>query len=229
MYYKLECLLYILNRLDNRRNDILSLWQQVCFDDNVKAFESFYYLLYNPLVKFSMMYLHQREEAEEIVTDVFVKTWMNRGSMQHIQRPDTYLFVAVKNQSLNYLKKYSSIHVVPVEDSGEVNLIDTANPHVQLEKKELHFYLDQSIEALPQQCRIIFRLIKEDGLKYKEVAEILNISPRTVQTQLVRAMQKLSVSLTKYSGLRSRAAINNDAVLNILILFTFFANFFLSL
>lgn len=207
----------------------MSLWHQVCFDDNVKAFESFYYLLYNPLVKFSMMYLHQREEAEEIVTDVFVKTWMNRSSMQHIQRADTYLFVAVKNQSLNYLKKYSSIHVVPVEDSGEVNLIDTANPHVQLEKKELHFYLDRSIEALPQQCRIIFRLIKEDGLKYKEVAEILNISPRTVQTQLARAMHKLSISLTNYSGLRSRAAINNDDVLNILILLAFCGNIFLAL
>jgi RNA polymerase sigma-70 factor (family 1) len=175
------------------------------------------------------MYIHKKEEAEEIVTDVFVKTWMNRSNMQHIQRPDTYLFVAVKNQSLNYLKKYSSIHVVPVEDSNDVSLIDTANPHIQLEKKELHFYLDQSIEALPQQCRIIFRLIKEDGLKYKEVAEILNISPRTVQTQLTRAMQKLSVALSGYSGLPSRSAINNDAVLNILMLLTFFAKFFLSL
>lgn len=175
------------------------------------------------------MYIHQREEAEEIVTDVFVKSWMNRSSMQHIQRPDTYFFVAVKNQSLNYLKKYSSIHVVPIEDSGEVNLIDTANPHIQLEKKELHFYLDQSIETLPQQCRIIFRLIKEDGLKYKEVAEILNISPRTVQTQLARAMQKLSIALSGYSGLPSRPSINNDAVLNILILLTFFTNFFLPL
>jgi RNA polymerase sigma-70 factor (ECF subfamily) len=175
------------------------------------------------------MYIHQKEEAEEIVTDIFVKIWMNRSNMQHIQRPDTYFFVAVKNQSLNYLKKYSSIHVVPVEDSNEINLIDIADPHVQLEKKELHFYLDQSIDALPQQCRIIFRLIKEDGLKYKEVAEILNISPRTVQTQLARAMQKLSVALSDYSGLPSRSAINNDAALNILILLAFFAKSFLTL
>ncbi len=215
--------------MDYKKDHILPLWHRICFDDDVKAFESVYYLLYDALVKFSIMYIHKKEEAEEIVTDVFVKTWMNRSNMQHIQRPDTYLFVAVKNQSLNYLKKYSSIHVVPVEDSNDVSLIDTANPHIQLEKKELHFYLDQSIEALPQQCRIIFRLIKEDGLKYKEVAEILNISPRTVQTQLARAMQKLSVALSGYSGLPSRSAINNDAVLNILMLLTFFAKFFLSL
>ena len=215
--------------MDYKKDHILPLWHRICFDDDVKAFEAFYYLLYDALVKFSMMYIHQKEEAEEIVTDVFVKSWMNRSNMQHIQTPDTYLFVAVKNQSLNYLKKYSSIHVIPVEDSTEVNLIDTADPHFQLEKKELHFYLDQSIESLPQQCRIIFRLIKEDGLKYKEVAEILNISPRTVQTQLARAMQKLSVALSGYSGLPSRSAMSNDVLLNILILLTFFANLFLSL
>ena len=215
--------------MDYKKDHILPLWHRICFDDDVKAFESVYYLLYDALVKFSIMYIHKKEEAEEIVTDVFVKTWMNRSNMQHIQRPDTYLFVAVKNQSLNYIKKYSSIHVVPVEDLNDVSLIDIANPHIQLEKKELHFYLDQSIETLPQQCRIIFKLIKEDGLKYKEVAEILNISPRTVQTQLTRAMQKLSVALSGYSGLPSRSAINNDAVLNILMLLTFFAKFFLSL
>lgn len=214
--------------LDYKKDHILPLWHQICFDNDVKAFESFYYLMYDALVRFSMMYIHKREEAEEIVTDVFVKSWMNRSNMQHIERPDTFFFVAVKNQSLNYLKKYSSIHVLPVDNANDVNLIDTANPQVQLEKKELHFYLDQSINALPQQCRIIFKLIKEDGLKYKEVAEILNISPRTVQTQLVRAMQKLSVSLNGYQLNPSRSEVNNDGILNILMLLSF-ANYFFCL
>ena len=170
------------------------------------------------------MYVHQKEEAEEIVTDVFVKSWMNRSNMQHIQRPDTYLFVAVKNQSLNYLKKYSTIHIVPVEDSGEVNLIDIANPHVQLEKKELHFYLDQSIDALPQQCRIIFRLIKEDGLKYKEVAQILEISPRTVQTQLFRAIDKLRQALKTLPENERHQGIKGK-IMSILILSFYLVNY----
>jgi len=198
--------------LNYKKEHILPLWQRVCFDDDVKAFESFYYLLYDALVRFSMMYTHQREEAEEIVTNVFVKSWINRSNMQHIERPDTYFFVAVKNQSLNYLKKYSSIRVVQAEDSVEVNLIDTADPQVQLEKKELHFYLDQSIDALPQQCRIIFKLIREDGLKYKEVAEIMNISPRTVQTQLFRAMHKLTACLESYSTSSLHRATKADIV-----------------
>ena len=217
--YKLIVLNYFLTRgnplikrLNYKKEHILLLWHNVCFNNDVKAFEAFYYLLYDALVRFSVLYVNQRENAEEIVTDVFVKSWINRANMQHVERPDTYFFVAVKNQSLNYLKKYSSIHVVPVEDSAEANLIDTADPQMQLEKKEMHFYLDQSIETLPQQCRIIFKLIKEDGLKYKEVAEILNISPRTVQTQLCRAMHKLSISLSSYVTQPAREVVDTDVL-----------------
>lgn len=197
------------------------LWQRICLDDDVKAFESFYYLLYDPLVKFCTMYVYQREVAEEIVSDIFVKSWMSRSNLHHLQRADTYLFVSVKNQSLNYLKKYSSIRLVQEEDSDDAILIDTANPQVQLERKELNFFLDKAINALPLQCRIIFKLIKEDGLKYKEVAEILGISPRTVQTQLFRAIKKLSISLSKYNEFPSNQTIGDDLALNILLLLSF--------
>ena len=195
------------------------------FDNDVKAFESLYYLLYEVLVKFCMMYINRREEAEEIVGDVFVKSWINRNSMQHVERPDTYLFVAVKNQSINYLKKYSSIHVVLIDNENDVDLIDTSNPQLQLERKELQGYLDQSINSLPQQCRIVFKLVKEDGLKYKEVAEILNISPRTVQTQLFRAMQKLSISLSGYFSQPSKPMVG-QSILNIALFAVFSKIFF---
>ena len=167
------------------------------FDDD-KAFESLFYSLNTPLIKFSMMYIHQKEVAEEIVSDVFVKCWVSRKTLCEVRNIDTYLFVAVKNQSLNHLKKYSHIHLVQVEDTNEVRFVKPFTPQEALEKKELLFKMEQSIEELPQQCRIIFRLIKEEGIKYKEVAEILNISPRTVQTQLFRAMKKLSLVLSDY-------------------------------
>ncbi|PJJ79767.1 RNA polymerase sigma-70 factor [Mucilaginibacter auburnensis] len=212
--------------MDQKKDRIPLLWQQICFDNDVKAFESLYYLLYDALVKFGMMYVNHREVAEEIVGDVFVKTWMGRDNMQHVQRIDTYLFVAVKNQSLNHLKKYSTLHVVVDDYENDVNLIDTTNPQIQLEKKELQVYLDQCINALPQQCRIIFKLIKEDGLKYKEVAEILNISPRTVQTQLVRAMQKLSISLSAYAAQPSATGVSIATFINTVLLLIFSKIFF---
>ena len=201
-----------------RKTDILHLWRRISIHDDDKAFESLFYLLNMPLIKFCMMYIHQKEWAEEIVSDVFAKCWMNRKSLTEIQDPDTYLFVAVKNQSLNHLKKYSHLHLVQIEDTNEIRLTRTYNPQEELEKKELLFKMEQAIEALPQQCRIIFRLIKEDGLKYKEVAKILGISPRTVQTQLFRAMKKLSTVLSEHYT-PSRSAKGTPPSLKNLLLF----------
>ncbi|HEX8019001.1 RNA polymerase sigma-70 factor [Mucilaginibacter sp.] len=183
----------------DRKVDTLKLWKLICNNDDENAFELFFHVLNNSLIKFCVLYVHQREIAEEIVSDVFVKCWLNRKNLTEIQNPETYLFVAVKNQSLNHIKKYSTIHLVQIEETNSVEFVNTYNPQKEIENKELIFRMDQAITGLPQQCRIVFRLIKEDGMKYKEVAEILNISPRTVQTQLFRAIKKLSVVLTQYN------------------------------
>ncbi|MGF7072497.1 RNA polymerase sigma-70 factor [Mucilaginibacter sp. NFR10] len=183
----------------DRKVDTLKLWKLICNNDDENAFELFFHILNNSLIKFCVLYVHQREIAEEIVSDVFVKCWLNRKNLIEIQNPETYLFVAVKNQSLNHIKKYSTIHLVQIEETNSVEFVNTYNPQKEIENKELIFRMDQAIAGLPQQCRIVFRLIKEDGMKYKEVAEILNISPRTVQTQLFRAIKKLSVVLTQYN------------------------------
>ena len=94
-----------------------------------------------------------------------------------------------------------------IESSNEVEFVNTFDPEKELERKELYFLLDRAISSLPPQACIIFRLIKEDGLKYKEVAEILNISPRTVQTQIFRSMKKLSALLATYRSARQSSHI----------------------
>ena len=189
------------------RPDTSGLLKHICFNDDLKAFESLFYSLNNRLIKFCILYVHQKEAAEEIVSDVFVKCWEARKGLAEIVNPETYLFVCVKNQSLNYVKKYSNIHLVQIESSDKVEFVNTYDPEKELERKELHFLLDQAIAKLPQQACIVFKLIKEDGMKYKEVAEILNISPRTVQTQLFRAIKKLSVILSDQQ-LSSKPTIN---------------------
>jgi len=214
--------------LRDRKVDTLKLWKLICNNDDENAFELFFHVLNNSLIKFCVLYVHQREIAEEIVSDVFVKCWLNRKNLTEIQNPETYLFVAVKNQSLNHIKKYSTIHLVQIEETNSVEFVNTYNPQKEIENKELIFRMDQAIAALPQQCRIVFRLIKEDGMKYKEVAEILNISPRTVQTQLFRAIKKLSVVLTQYNKHNENTPKTN--VINILgSIIVIFQLFFLHL
>jgi RNA polymerase sigma-70 factor (family 1) len=178
--------------------DISQLWAKTCLEDDLKSFELLFYALSNRLIKFCVLYVHQKEVAEEIVSEVFLRCWENRRNLDKIISPETYLFVAVKNQSLNYIKKYSHIHLVQIESTDRVEFVNTYNPEKEMERKELHFLLDQAIARLPQQACIIFKLIKEDGMKYKDVAAILDISHRTVQTQLFRAIKKLSIILADY-------------------------------
>ena len=82
-------------------------------------------------------------------------------------------------------------------DSTHGQLIDVNDPGKELEWKEIYFRLNQAIDELPDQCRTVFRRIKEEGFRYKQVAEILNISPRTVETQLFRAIKKLDKIIEK--------------------------------
>ena len=104
-----------------------------------------------------------------------------------------------------------------IDDTHEVALVNTYNPQKELEKKFLFFKLDKAIAALPQQCRIVFRLIKEDGMRYKEVAEVLDISPRTVQTQLFRALKKLSIILEPAQTKAARFSDNNILISIVLL------------
>jgi len=107
----------------------------MCFDNDLKAFELLFHLLNTRLIKFCTFYIRNKEAAEEIVSEVFVKCWENRENVKDVVNPDTYLFVAVKNQSLNYLKKYSHIHLVQIESTNEVQFINTFDPEKEMEKK----------------------------------------------------------------------------------------------
>lgn len=163
-----------------------------------QAFASLFRLFHSRLHSFSMQYVHVKETAEEITNDVFVKLWNRRGEIEAINNLSTYLFVAVKNYSLNYLKQYSHLHVAVEDTGGATALINRGDPGQELEWKEINFQLNKAIDNLPDQCRTIFKLIKEDGFRYKEVAEILGISPRTVETQLFRALKKLQSVVALY-------------------------------
>lgn len=178
--------------------DLSKLWEQICMADDMKSFEVLYTILSNKLIRFCVYYVGKKEVAEEIVSEVFVKCWENRKAKTDLLNPESYFFAAVRNQSLKHIKKSAQLTTVEIESSDTSSFIQHTNPENELENKELHIRLDQAIEKLPPQAKTVFRLIKESGMKYKEVADLLEISPRTVQTQLVRAIAKLRVTLQSY-------------------------------
>lgn len=174
-------------------------WQQkIACDGDEKAFAELFRHFYDRLLHFCIQYVHTREAAEEIVSDVFVKIWNRRTELEKITNLEVYLFVAIKNHSLNYLEQYSSLRIMPLNDTGMAQLTNVIDPERTMEWKEILFKMDQEVGRLPDQCRKVFKLIKEEGFRYKDVAEILNISPRTVETQLFRAMRRLNEVIGPY-------------------------------
>lgn len=177
------------------RNYISHLLVRIAQHNDRKAFESLFQIFYERLFHFSLNFVHSKDLAEEIVSDIFVKLWRNRGELSKIQNIDTYLYIATKHQSLNYLQKQGERSASTISDFDPDRLIEWFNPEKELEFQELLHDIHLAVENLPEQCKVIFKLIREDGLKYQEVAEILHISVRTVETQLFRAIKKLSVAL----------------------------------
>ena len=197
---------------------ILKSLQHQIEQSNQKAFEGMYRLFFPRLYNFALLYVHKKEVAEELVNDIMVKVWEKRATLHTIENIETYLFTAVRNHSLNYLRKFSHYHIVLEEEQGLAEVISLNNPEKALEWKEINYKLNLAIEQLPTQCRTVFKLIKEDGLSYKQVAEILGLSPRTVETQLFRAIKKLSLSLDGFLEKRVSKKSTRNPLSTILLL-----------
>jgi len=197
---------------------ILKQLQAKVEQSNQKAFEDLYRLFFPRLYNFAMLYVHKKEVAEEIVNDVMVKIWEKRDMINTIENLETYLFVSVRNHSLNYLQKFSHYHITVAPETGLAEVISISDPSKDLEWKEINLKLSLAIEQLPNQCRTVFKLIKEEGFKYKQVAEILNLSPRTVETQLFRAIKKLNTVVTMYIDKLPDKKANHNPLFGLLLL-----------
>ncbi|MBS1654555.1 MAG: RNA polymerase sigma-70 factor [Bacteroidetes bacterium] len=148
------------------------------------------------LVHFASNLVRSREIAEEIVEDVFVKVWNNRTTIGEIDNLSVYLYVAVKNQALNTLSQKAKDLVSAPFDYLDIASPDLAsNPYDLMITSEMMGRMQQAIELLPPRCKMIFKLIREDGLKYKEVSAILNISVNTIDAQMAIAVKKICESL----------------------------------
>ncbi|MDB5159500.1 MAG: polymerase sigma-70 factor [Mucilaginibacter sp.] len=166
-----------------------------------QVFKELYREYFVKLYRFAVSLVHSRESAEEIVHDVLINLWKKRSSFQEIENLNTYLYVSVKNLSLNYLRNQGNRIYVDDEVLYNKTAYCTVDPESVMISKEKVEALNYFINNLPLKCKLIFKLIKDDGMKYKEVAALLNISVKTVENQLVIAIKKISVAIRKSDAL----------------------------
>jgi RNA polymerase sigma-70 factor (family 1) len=157
-----------------------------------KAFRQLFDCFAPKLIQFALAIVREKDGATEVVDEVFVKIWKQKEQTPHIKNLKVYLYSAVKNTALNYLAARARAAVTEPFDFVAVQLQDEQCPEQQLITAEIFKKIRQAVEELPPRCKIIFKLVREDGLKYKEVAEILNVSINTVDAQMVIAVKRIS-------------------------------------
>jgi RNA polymerase sigma-70 factor (ECF subfamily) len=176
------------------QTELKILVEQIASFGDEKAFRQLFVHYYDKLFYFSNSFVKSREVAEEIVQDVFISIWGKRDKLTRINNLGVYLYVAVKNLSINHLNRSGS----PCTDLNQLDVSlpsAAASPEDLLVASEMLQAINQSIGQLPPKCRMVYKLVKEDGLRYKEVAEILHISPRTVENQIGAALRKIAADI----------------------------------
>lgn len=152
--------------------------------------------LYQPLCNYAYSFLNDREEAEEIVQASFLTVWEKREALHVNTSAKSYLYAMVRNASLNVIKhqKIKQKHAVEAsyQNEGYDGVMETVTS-TELEKR-----IHQAIELLPEQCRLVFKLSRFEELKYQEIATQLEISVKTVENHMGKALKLMREHLKDF-------------------------------
>ncbi len=156
---------------------------------NRLAFDTLFRKYYTRLCRFAIRYLKDENMAEECVQELFIKIWEQADHLHVEGAVISYLFAAVKNTALNLIKKENTRHKYETayEDPSSTEEMSIS----EIENESFASLVIGAVNKLPEKCREIFKLSKDDGLTYEEIADYLNISKKTVENQMGIAFKKL--------------------------------------
>lgn len=164
---------------------------------NENAYEMIFKSYYQPLCRYAYTFLHDKEESEEVVQSVFISLWEKRSMLDIQTSFKAYLFRMVRNSCLNVIKheKVKKQHVAHEMAVAEVSYNSVAE---KVSANELSLKITEAMKALPEQCRMVFQLSRFEELKYQEIADQLNISIKTVENHMGKALKIMREQLKDY-------------------------------
>jgi len=165
---------------------------------DIHQFEVLFKNYYEKLCQFAMVYLKNLEQAEGVIQDTFYNIWKNKKTLNIKTSLKAYLYTAVKNNCLQEIRKHNlDIKYENYYKSHYVN--DSVSPVDELNAKELSKVINKTLNALPDRCRVIFKMSRYEGLKYHEIAEKLSISIKTVEANMGKALRQFRSNLKEYA------------------------------
>jgi RNA polymerase sigma-70 factor (ECF subfamily) len=164
---------------------------------NIASFEELFHRFYQGLLAYARNLVKSDMVAEEVIQDVFYNIWKNRVSLRITRSWQSYLYRSVYNNSMMYLRKKRREHIL--EEGQFLDLEGSLpDPSEAVLVQEMTDLVSMAIEDLPDRTREIFLLNRQEGLKYREIAERLSISVKTVEANMGKALRALRNSLEKY-------------------------------
>lgn len=182
----------------NELAQIPELQKKIALYDDMKAYRELCILFYHRLNRTAFAFVKTKEQAEEIVSDVFIKVWQIRTRLADIENLSVYLYTLTKNLCLKYIIRQYKNPVTSLDSIHFETTIDFNTPEELCISSDIIKKIRAALDELPPKCRLILQLVKEDGLRYKEVAAILHISELTVRNQVAIAIKKLGKTLPAY-------------------------------
>jgi len=165
---------------------------------NIRVFEKVFRELYSPLCGYANKIINDHDKAEEIVQEIFYNIWKKKEELTINISLKSYLYKSVKNGCLqiaqHQLVKDKYKQFVINSDSNK-----QPSPETELEVKEINMAIDQTLDALPERCKEIFYMNRFEGLKYREIAEKLSVSQKTVEANISKALKHLRKNLEQYT------------------------------
>ena len=171
------------------------LLRRMSEDDDERALEDLFNAHSKWLYTTAFSIVKDQGLAEEIVEDVFFKLWQNRCKYASLENLESFLFVCTKNLSYDHIRKRGNRHFISL-DEQMLNQHEMG-PDQIYELNELKELIKLSVERLPPRCKSIFELVRTKGHSYKEAAQILNLTPKTVENQLRIAAKKIYLDLER--------------------------------
>lgn len=153
------------------------------------AFKELFYRYYPKLFRYAIIHIHSNDMASDLVQEVFFRVWENRGKLNSQKSIQAYLYKILKNLIINHIKLASSKTVSIEKGIGSEHLKTELDSDFQLD-------IQMALEKLPPKVRNVFVLIKMEGFKYNEAAEICGISVKAVEKRMTKALIKLREFLT---------------------------------
>ncbi len=166
------------------------LIEDISENDSQQSFKLLFDQFSGALLSYASSITNNRAVAEEVVADVFVNIWQKRKLLTNISSLRYYLYSACKNTAINYQKKKKAT-LIDIDEIDAAYLRTDQDPESACISAANLKIIFEAIHTLPPKCQFIFKLNREDGLTYKEIANILGISVKTVENQMGIAFKKI--------------------------------------